>query len=105
MYAVTKTGGKQYRVSTGLVFTVEKLSVEVGEKVVFDEVLLLKQGENEQLSIGDPLVKVAQVSATVVAQVKGEKIKIFKMKRRKHHRKTQGHRQQLTRIRVDEITS
>lgn len=101
MYAVIKTGGKQYKVAAGEYLKVEKLEGEVGSKVVIDKVLVLADGDN--VTIGSPLVNGAQVSATVIAQGKGEKVKIFKFNRRKHYRKSQGHRQSYTEIQIDDI--
>lgn len=101
MFAVIKTGGKQYRVKAGDKLLVEKLPAEVGAEVLLDKVLMLAEGEN--VTLGKPLVAGASVKATVVAHTKGEKIKIFKMRRRKHYRKTLGHRQSYTELRVDGI--
>ena len=101
MYAVVKTGGKQYRVSAGDKLLIEKLPVEAGSQVVLDQVLLVADGD--QVKTGTPLVPGAAVKATVLGQRKGEKIKIFKLRRRKHYRKTQGHRQTYTEIRIDGI--
>ncbi|MFZ5555336.1 MAG: 50S ribosomal protein L21 [Pseudomonadota bacterium] len=101
MFAVVKTGGKQYRVKAGDKLVVEKLPAEVGSEVLLDKVLMLAEGEN--IILGKPLVAGASVKATVVAHTKGEKIKIFKMRRRKHYRKTLGHRQSYTELRVDGI--
>jgi large subunit ribosomal protein L21 len=101
MFAVVKSGGKQYRVKAGDKLLVEKLPAEVGDEVLLDKVLMLAEGEN--VTLGKPLVAGARVKATVVAHTKGEKIKIFKMRRRKHYRKTLGHRQNYTELRVDGI--
>lgn len=101
MYAVIKTGGKQYKVAAGEYLKVEKLEGEVGSKVIIDKVLVLADGDN--VTIGSPLVNGAQVSATVIAQGKGDKVKIFKFNRRKHYRKSQGHRQSYTEIQIDDI--
>jgi large subunit ribosomal protein L21 len=101
MFAVVKSGGKQYRVKAGDKLLVEKLPAEVGAEVLLDKVLMLAEGEN--VTLGKPLVAGARVKATVVAHTKGEKIKIFKMRRRKHYRKTLGHRQNYTELRVDGI--
>jgi large subunit ribosomal protein L21 len=102
-YAVIQTGGKQYRVSVGDQLDVEKLSVPVGSEVALDRVLMIAEGE--QLSVGTPLVAGAVVRATVVGEGRGEKIRIFKMKRRKGYRRTQGHRQSYTRVRIDAIAA
>ena len=101
MYAVIQTGGKQYRVKSGEQIKVELLSAQVGAAVSFDRVLML--GEGEGARVGTPFVKGATVKATVVAQGRGEKLRIFKLRRRKHYQKTQGHRQNYTEIRVDAI--
>ena len=101
MYAVIQTGGKQYRVKSGEQVKVESLAAEVGAAVSFDRVLML--GEGDGVRVGAPFVDGAAVKATVVAQGRGEKIRIFKMRRRKHFAKTQGHRQGFTEVRIDEI--
>ena len=101
MYAIIKTGGKQYRVQAGEQLRVEVLAEEVGAKVSFGEVLLV--GAGESVKLGAPLVSGAKVNATVVAHGRGEKVKIFKMRRRKHYQKTQGHRQDYTEVRIDDI--
>lgn len=101
MYAVIKTGGKQYKVAAGDKLKVEKLAGDVGSKVVIDKVLLLADGDN--VTIGAPLVAGAKVNATVVSHGRGDKVMIFKMRRRKHYRKTQGHRQSFTEIQIDTI--
>ncbi len=101
MYAVIKTGGKQYRVTAGERLKVEKLEVEVGGKVALDQVLVLSDGETT--TIGAPLIKGATVNATVVSHGRGDKVMIFKFRRRKHYRKTQGHRQSYTEILIDDI--
>jgi large subunit ribosomal protein L21 len=101
MYAVIKTGGKQYKVAAGDKLKVEKLTGEVGSKVVLDKVLMLADGE--AVTIGSPLVAGAQVNATVVAHGRGDKVMIFKMRRRKHYRKTQGHRQSYTELLIEDV--
>jgi large subunit ribosomal protein L21 len=101
MYAVIKSGGKQYRVESGAQVRVESLVADVGAAVSFDEVLLV--GGGDTVKVGAPLVSGAKVKATVVAHGRGEKVKIFKMRRRKHYQKTQGHRQNYTEVRIDEI--
>ena len=101
MYAVIQTGGKQYRVKSGEQLKVELLPLEVGASVSFDRVLML--GEGDGVKVGAPFLSGAQVKATVVAQGRGEKVRIFKMRRRKHYAKTQGHRQSFTEVRIDEI--
>ncbi|HZW86529.1 MAG TPA: 50S ribosomal protein L21 [Gallionella sp.] len=103
MYAVIKTGGKQYRVSSGETLKIEILPGEVGSPIVLDKVLLVKNGE--KLSVGKPLLLGASVQATIVAHGRGDKIRIFKMRRRKHYQKSQGHRQSYTEIRIDGISA
>jgi large subunit ribosomal protein L21 len=101
MYAVIQTGGKQYRVKSGEQIKVELLPEQVGAAISFDKVLML--GEGEGVKVGTPFVAGAAVKATVVAQGRGEKVRIFKMRRRKHYQKSQGHRQSFTEVRIDEI--
>ncbi len=101
-YAVIKTGGKQYRVATGDKLRVESLTAEVGSELVIDQVLAIGQGD--ALKVGAPLVSGAQVRAKVISQGLGEKIKIFKLRRRKHYQKHQGHRQRFTEIEITGIT-
>ena len=101
MYAVIRSGGKQYRVSQGGSLRVEKLPGEVGSSVTLDEVLMI--GGDGDVKIGTPRVDGAQITGTIVAQGRGQKIRVFKMKRRKGYRRAQGHRQDYTEIRVDEI--
>ncbi len=101
MYAVIKTGGKQYKVAAGDYLKVEKLDGEVGSKVVIDKILMLADGDD--VKIGSPLVAGAKVNATVLSHGKGDKVMIFKFHRRKHYRKTQGHRQSYTEIKIDDI--
>jgi len=101
MYAVIKTGGKQYRVESGAQVRVESLAADVGSAVAFEEVLLV--GNGESVKVGAPLVSGAKVKATVVSHGRGDKVKIFKLRRRKHYQKTQGHRQNYTEVRIDDI--
>ena len=101
-YAVIKTGGKQHRVSEGELLLVEKLDGGKGDSVVFDDVLMVaKEGD---IRVGTPVVDGAKVVGEIVAQVKGPKIHVFHMKRRKGFHKKTGHRQQLTRMRIKEIS-
>jgi large subunit ribosomal protein L21 len=102
MYAVIKTGGKQYRVSTGEKLKVESLPAEVGAEITLDHVLMVADGDNVRM--GTPTLSGASVKATVVGHGRGEKLKIFKMRRRKHYRKTQGHRQNYTEIQISGIS-
>jgi large subunit ribosomal protein L21 len=103
MYAVVKTGGKQYRVSAGEKLKIEQISADVGAEVVLDQVLCVANGED--LTMGTPLVSGATVTAKIVAHGRGDKIRIFKMRRRKHYRKSQGHRQNYTEIEILGITA
>jgi len=101
MFAVIRTGGKQYRVSAGDVLKVETLAAEVGQQVTLGEVLAV--GEGGQVRVGAPLVADASVKATVVAHGRHPKVRIFKMRRRKHFIKHAGHRQDFTELRIDTI--
>jgi large subunit ribosomal protein L21 len=103
MYAVIKTGGKQYRVSPGDSIDVEKLPHEVGEQIELDEVLLVANDSEAQ--IGQPLVEGAKVKATVTRQARGRKVIIFKYRPSKRYRLKKGHRQHYTRLRIDEIVA
>ena len=101
MYAIIETGGKQYKVEPGMILDVEKLEA-TEEKVTFDRVLLVADGK--KLTIGTPTVK-ATVTAQVIDEVKGEKVLAFKKKKRKDFKWTRGHRQNYTRVRIDEIVA
>ena len=101
MYAVVKSGARQYRAEVGDTILVERISAEVGEQLELKDVLLVADGE--KVKVGQPTVKKAKVLATVVAQEKGPKIRIFKYHPRKRYRQRSGHRQQYTRLQVDEI--
>ena len=101
MYAVIKTGGKQFKVAEGDTLKVEKLAAEVGKAFNLNSVLTLVDGD--KVTIGTPIVKGASVGATVISHGKGDKIKIFKMNRRKGYRKSQGHRQTFTEIKIEKI--
>ena len=103
MYAVLKTGGKQYRVQSGESVRVELLAAEVGATVAFDQVLMV--GEGEKVRVGTPFLAGAKVNATVVSHGRGDKERIFKLRRRKHFQKTQGHRQSYTEVRIDDIVA
>jgi large subunit ribosomal protein L21 len=98
MYAVIKTGGKQYRVSAGEKLKIEQIPAEIGAEIVLDQVLLVADGE--AVTIGTPLVSGAQITVKVLGHGRGEKVRIFKMRRRKHYRRTQGHRQNYTEIEI-----
>ncbi len=101
MYALVKTGGKQYRVAKNDTILVERLAAEEGELVILNDVVMI--GNGEKITIGTPLVEGAGVSATVMRQTRGPKIIIFRRKRRKNHRRTQGHRQALTLLKINDI--
>lgn len=101
MYAVILSGGKQYRVQEGDTLKIESLPVEVGETVNFDKILLI--GEGEKVSLGRPYLDGGKVSATVVANGRHKKIQIVKFRRRKHHEKWQGHRQNYTEVKITQI--
>ena len=98
MYAVIKTGGKQYRVSAGEKLKIEQIAADVGQEIVLDQVLLVADGD--ALKMGAPLVAGAQVKARVLKHVRGDKVRIFKLNRRKHYRRSQGHRQNYTEIEI-----
>ncbi|MGI6453235.1 MAG: 50S ribosomal protein L21 [Syntrophomonadaceae bacterium] len=102
MYAIVKTGGKQYKVSEGDFLKVEKLDAEVGEEVVLDQVLMVSDGAGA-LKIGAPLVENARVVAKVLEQDKHKKIIVYKYKRRKNYHKKQGHRQPYTKLQIEKI--
>jgi large subunit ribosomal protein L21 len=101
MYAVVKTGGKQYKVVVGEKLKVEQITADVDSQIVLNEVLMVADGD--AVAIGAPLVAGASIKATIVSHGRGEKVRIFKMRRRKHYQKRQGHRQNYTEIRIDEI--
>ena len=103
MYAVIKTGGKQYRVAAGEKLKIEQIPAEVGAEVTLDQVLMV--GEGESVKVGAPLVAGATVKCTVVSHGRHDKVKIFKMRRRKHYQKHQGHRQNYTELRIDTIAA
>ncbi len=103
MYAVIKTGGKQYRINQGETLKIETVDGEVGSAIVLDKVLMI--GNGDSISVGKPLLAGATVTATIVSNGRGEKIRIFKMRRRKHYQKHQGHRQNYTEIRIDGISA
>ena len=103
MYAVIKTGGKQYRVSSGERLKIELLPAAVGAQIDIDQVLVVADGDT--VTFGRPLVAGAKVTATVLAHGRHDKVKIFKMRRRKHYQKHQGHRQHYTEVRIDAISA
>lgn len=103
MYAVIKTGGKQYRVAAGEKIKVEQIPADVGSEITIDQVFMV--GEGESVKIGTPVVAGAIVKATVISHGRHDKIKIFKMRRRKHYQKHQGHRQNYTELRIEAISA
>ncbi|MEJ1959308.1 MAG: 50S ribosomal protein L21 [Nitrosomonadales bacterium] len=103
MYAVIKTGGKQYRVKQGETLKIETVAGDVGSAIVLDKVLMV--GDGDKLSVGKPLLAGASVNATIVSNGRHDKVTIFKMRRRKHYQKHQGHRQNYTEIRIDGISA
>jgi large subunit ribosomal protein L21 len=102
MYAVIKTGGKQYKVAAGEKIKVEQIAADVGQEIVIDQVLAVVDGQD--FKIGAPLVAGASVKATVVAHGKHDKVRIFKLRRRKHYKKSQGHRQAYTELQISAVT-
>ena len=103
MYAVIKTGGKQYRIASGEKLKIEQIPADIGQEITLDQVLSV--GEGDQLKVGAPLVAGALVKATVLAQGRHDKVTIFKMRRRKHYHKHQGHRQNYTEILIGDISA
>ncbi len=103
MYAVVETSGKQYKVSAGEIIDVDKLSLEVGEKIELDRVLLVADGED--VRVGQPIIEGAKVVATVTAHGKGPKIIVFKYRPKQRYRWRRGHRQAYTRLMIDEIVA
>lgn len=101
MYAIIKTGGKQYKVREGETLKVEKLPAEVGDSIDFDQVMMIADGD--KINVGAPLIEGGKVTAEVTEHGRGKKIMIIKFKRRKHHRKQMGHRQSFTEIKVTAI--
>jgi large subunit ribosomal protein L21 len=105
MYAVIQTGGKQYRVEPGKTVVVEKLDGDEGAAVVFDQVLLVSSGDGGSVSIGKPIVAGAKVTGSIVEQGRGEKLVVFKFRRRKNYVRKNGHRQDYTAVKIAEIQS
>lgn len=103
MYAVIKAGGKQYRVAAGEKLKIESIAADIGSEITLSEVLMIADGD--KVSLGAPLISSAKVTAKVLSHGRGEKIRIFKMRRRKHYRKTQGHRQNYTEIQIQAIAA
>ena len=102
MYAIIATGGKQYKVAEGDIITIEKLGVEAGETVTFDQVLAVNDGK---LVVGDPIVANATVTASVVKEGKGRKVIVYKYKRKTGYHKKNGHRQSYTQVKIDKINA
>jgi large subunit ribosomal protein L21 len=103
MYAVIQTGGKQYRVEPGKTVVVEKLVGDKGTQVVFDQVLLVSSGDGDSVTVGKPTVSGAKVTGEIVEQTRGEKLVVFKFRRRKNYVRRNGHRQDVTVVKVSEI--
>jgi large subunit ribosomal protein L21 len=103
VYAIVRTGGKQYRVEAGSTIYVERLEAPVGQKVTFEEVLLV--GGEGEARVGSPNVDKASVVGTVLDQGRDRKVRVFKFKKRKHYRRTRGHRQSFTALRIDAINA
>ncbi|MDR0770067.1 MAG: 50S ribosomal protein L21 [Burkholderiales bacterium] len=103
MYAVIKTGGKQYKVAAGQKLKIEQIPADVNAEVILDQVLMV--GEGDSVRLGQPTLAGAAVKATVLEHARGPKVKIFKMRRRKHYQKHQGHRQNYTLLRIDSIVA
>ncbi|QRN40856.1 MAG: 50S ribosomal protein L21 [Neisseriaceae bacterium] len=101
MYAVIKTGGKQYKVTPGEKLKIEQISAELDSQIILDKVLMTADGD--AIKVGTPFLKDVTIKATVLGHGRHEKIRIFKMRRRKHYQKRQGHRQNFTEIRIDTI--
>jgi large subunit ribosomal protein L21 len=103
MYAVIQTGGKQYRVEPGKTVVVEKLAGDAGTQVVFDQVLLVSSGDGGSVTVGKPTVAGAKVTAEIVEQTRGDKLVVFKFRRRKNYVRRNGHRQDVTVVKVADI--
>jgi large subunit ribosomal protein L21 len=103
MYAVIQTGGKQYRVEPGKTVVVEKLAGDAGAQVVFDQVRLVSSGDGGNVTVGKPLVTGAKVTGQIVEQTRGDKLVVFKFRRRKNYVRRNGHRQDVTVVKVAEI--
>ena len=101
MFAIVDTGGRQEKVTEGAVVVVDRLGADAGAEVTFDKVLIVETGDN--VVVGTPYVAGASVTGVVLAETKGKKIRVFKMKRRKQYRRTRGHRTELTKVRVTDI--
>ena len=105
MYAVIQTGGKQYRVEPGKTVLVEKLEGDAGAQVTFDQVLLVSSGDGANVTVGKPIVAGAQVTGEIVEQTRGEKLVVFKLRHRKNYVRRNGHRQDLTVVKIAAINA
>ena len=103
MYAVIRTGGKQYKVAAGEKIKVEQIAADVGQEVTIDKVLAV--GSGAELKVGSPWLAGASVKATVVSHGRHDKVRIFKLRRRKHYKKSQGHRQTYTELQIDAVSA
>jgi large subunit ribosomal protein L21 len=101
MYAIVNSGGKQYKIREGEILRIEKVTGEIGSEILFDQVLMVSDGEN--VTIGQPNLENVEIRGHVVEQGKAKKIIVFKYKRRKRYRRKQGHRQQYTAVKIDKI--
>ena len=102
MYAIIATGGKQYKVSEGDIITIEKLGVEAGQEVTFDQVLAVS---GDELKVGNPTVEGASVTASVVKEGRGKKVIVYKYKRKTGYHKKNGHRQAFTKVKIEKINA
>jgi len=102
MYAIIETGGKQYRVAEGQKLSIEKLAAEEGKTIDFDRVLMAGEGAN--VKVGTPLIAGAKVTAEIIKHGRGKKVRILKFRRRKHHMKQQGHRQDFTQVKITKVS-
>ena len=105
MYAVIETGGKQYRVEPGKTIVVESLPGDEGAQIVFDRVLLVSNGDGSNINVGKPVVANAKVTGEIVEQGRGEKLVVFKFRRRKNYVRRNGHRQNYTAVKIADITA
>lgn len=103
MYAIVKTGGRQYKVAPGDIVTVDRLDGEIGSEIILSEVLMIVDPQKDSIEVGRPVVSGSSVSAEIADQTKGDKVVVFRSRRRKGYRKKNGHRQPLTRLRIKDI--
>lgn len=103
MFAIIKTGGKQYLVSPNDVLNIEKIPGDAGNQVVFDQVLLVAEPDGKAVNVGKPLIAGGKVTATIVKQFRGKKIRIVKFKQKVHYRRTLGHRQHYTQVKIETV--